>query len=91
MNQQANKQIIEAEKDNALKLSPLVVRNCVSHYESIRKKSTFTADIVNYINDFDSIIAIIEKSKMRAIRAVNREMIDVYWRECHYSAGNNHR
>lgn len=37
------------------------------------------ADIVNYNNDFDSIIAIIEKSKMRAIRAVNREMIEMYW------------
>ena len=37
------------------------------------------ADIVNYNNDFDSIIAIIEKSKMRAIRAVNREMIEMHW------------
>lgn len=37
------------------------------------------ADIVNYNNDFDNIIAIIEKSKMRAIRAVNREMIEMYW------------
>ena len=37
------------------------------------------ADIVNYSNDFDNIIAIIEKSKMRAIRAVNAEMIEMYW------------
>ena len=37
------------------------------------------ADIVNYNNDFDNIIAIIEKSKMRAIRAVNKEMIEMYW------------
>lgn len=37
------------------------------------------ADIVNYRNDFDNIIAIIEKSKVRAIKAVNREMIDMYW------------
>ena len=35
------------------------------------------ADIVNYSNDFDNIIAIIEKSKMRAIRAVNAEMIEM--------------
>lgn len=37
------------------------------------------ADIVNYNNDFESIIPIIEKSKMRAIRAVNAEMIEMYW------------
>ena len=37
------------------------------------------ADIVNYGNDFDNTIAIIEKAKVRAIRAVNREMIDMYW------------
>lgn len=37
------------------------------------------ADIVNYRNDFDNIIAIIEMSKVRAIKAVNREMIDMYW------------
>ena len=42
------------------------------------------ADIVNYINDFDNIIAIIEKSKMRAIRAVNAEMIEMYWQIGHY-------
>lgn len=36
------------------------------------------AEIVNHNNDFDNIIAIIEKSKMRAIRAVNREMIEMY-------------
>lgn len=36
-------------------------------------------DMVNYSNDFDNIIAIIEKSKMRAIRAVNAEMIEKYW------------
>ena len=37
------------------------------------------ADIVDYNNNFDNIIAIIEKSKMRAIRAVNIEMIEMYW------------
>ena len=42
------------------------------------------ADIVNYSNDFDNIIAIIEKSKMRAIRAVNAEMIEMYWQIGHY-------
>lgn len=42
------------------------------------------ADIVNYGNDFDNIIAIIEKAKVRAIRAVNREMIDMYWQIGHY-------
>ncbi|MBR5427260.1 MAG: DUF1016 family protein [Clostridia bacterium] len=37
------------------------------------------SELVNYDNEFDSIIAIIEKSKMRAIRAVNKEMIEMYW------------
>ena len=37
------------------------------------------ANIINYSSDFDNIIAIIEKSKMRAIKAVNREMIEMYW------------
>lgn len=36
-------------------------------------------DIVNYHDDFDNIIAIIEKSRTRALRAVNREMIEMYW------------
>lgn len=33
----------------------------------------------NYNNDFESIIAIIEQSKARAFRAVNAEMIEMYW------------
>ena len=37
------------------------------------------ADIINYNNDFENIIAIIEQSKTRAIRAVNAEMIEMYW------------
>jgi len=37
------------------------------------------ANITNYDNDFENIIAIIEQSKARAIKAVNREMIDMYW------------
>ena len=37
------------------------------------------ADIINYINDFENIVAIIEQSKTRAIKAVNREMIEMYW------------
>ena len=37
------------------------------------------ADIINYNSDFESIIAIIEQSKMRAIKAVNAEMIEMYW------------
>lgn len=37
------------------------------------------ADIINYNNDFERIIAIIEQSKARAIRAVNAEMIEMYW------------
>lgn len=36
-------------------------------------------DIINYNNIFESIIAIIEQSKTRAIRAVNAEMIEMYW------------
>ncbi len=37
------------------------------------------SDIINYNNDFKNLIAIIEKSKARAIRAVNAEMIEMYW------------
>ena len=37
------------------------------------------ADIVKYSNDFESIIDIIERSKARAIKAVNAEMIEMYW------------
>ena len=37
------------------------------------------ADIVKYSNDFESIIEIIERSKARAIKAVNTEMIEMYW------------
>ena len=36
-------------------------------------------DIVEYSNDFENIIKIIERSKARAIRAVNAEMIEMYW------------
>ena len=37
------------------------------------------SDIITYNNDFESIIAIIENSKSRAIKAVNAEMIEMYW------------
>ena len=37
------------------------------------------ADIIKYNNDFENIIAIIEHSKARAIKAVNAEMIEMYW------------
>ena len=37
------------------------------------------ADIIKYNNDFENIIQIIEQSKARAIRAVNAEMIEMYW------------
>ena len=37
------------------------------------------ADIIQYNNDFENIIAIIEHSKSRAIKAVNAEMIEMYW------------
>ena len=37
------------------------------------------SDIIKYSNDFESIIAIIENSKSRAIKAVNAEMIEMYW------------
>ena len=37
------------------------------------------ADIIKYNNDFENIIQIIERSKARAIRAVNAEMIEMYW------------
>lgn len=36
-------------------------------------------NINNYSNDFNNIIEIIERAKSRAIRAVNAEMIDMYW------------
>ncbi|MBR2336294.1 MAG: DUF1016 family protein [Clostridia bacterium] len=35
--------------------------------------------IKNYGDDLNNIIAIIERAKSRAIRAVNAEMIDMYW------------
>ncbi len=37
------------------------------------------SDIIKYNGDFESIIEIIERSKTRAIRAVNAEMIEMYW------------
>lgn len=37
-------------------------------------------DITKYSNDFENIIEIIERSKTRAIRAVNAEMIEMYCR-----------
>ena len=37
------------------------------------------ADIIEHNHDFESIIAIIEHSKARAMRAVNAEMIEMYW------------
>ena len=50
------------------------------------------ADIIQYNNDFENIIAIIERSKARAIRAVNAEMIEMYWQIGKYiseKAANN--
>lgn len=38
------------------------------------------ADIIKYNNDFENIIAVIEHSKARAIKAVNAEMIEMYWK-----------
>lgn len=37
------------------------------------------ADLINYNSDFENIIAIIEQYKMRAIKAVNAELIEMYW------------
>ena len=37
------------------------------------------ANIIKSNNDFEKIIAIIEQSKARAIKAVNAEMIEMYW------------
>ncbi len=36
-------------------------------------------DIIGYENDFNNIISIIENAKSRAIKAVNTEMIEMYW------------
>lgn len=50
------------------------------------------ADIIQYNNDFENIIAIIEHSKARAIKAVNAEMIEMYWQIGKYiseKAANN--
>ena len=50
------------------------------------------ADIIQYNNDFENIIAIIEYSKARAIKAVNAEMIEMYWQIGKYiseKAANN--
>lgn len=37
------------------------------------------SDVIKYNSDFENIIAIIEQSKTRAIKAVNAEMIEMYW------------
>lgn len=37
------------------------------------------AEIAKYNHDFENIIAIIEQSKARAMKAVNTEMIEMYW------------
>ena len=37
------------------------------------------ADIIQYSNDFETVISIIETAKARAIKAVNAEMIEMYW------------
>ena len=50
------------------------------------------ADIIQYNNDFENIIAIIEHSKARTIKAVNAEMIEMYWQIGKYiseKAANN--
>lgn len=36
-------------------------------------------EITNYEQDFEAIINIIESAKMRALKAVNTELIDMYW------------
>ncbi len=36
-------------------------------------------DIIDYENDFNTIISIIENAKLRAMKAVNTEMIEMYW------------
>ena len=48
------------------------------------------SDIINYNNDFENIIAIIEQSKARAIRAVNAEMIEMYWQIGKYISDKAH-
>ena len=37
------------------------------------------SDIIKPNNDFSNIISIIEKSKQRALKAVNAELINMYW------------
>lgn len=37
------------------------------------------SDIVKYDNDFQKIVSIIENAKIRAIKAVNTELIEMYW------------
>ena len=37
------------------------------------------SDIIKYENDFQKIVSIIENSKIRAIKAVNTELIEMYW------------
>lgn len=34
--------------------------------------------IINYENDFEAIVKIIEAAKLRAMKAVNTELIDMY-------------
>jgi len=37
------------------------------------------SDIIKYENDFQKIVSIIENAKIRAIKAVNTELIEMYW------------
>ena len=37
------------------------------------------SDIVEFGKDFENIVAIIEQSKIKAIKAVNAELIEMYW------------
>ena len=38
-----------------------------------------TKDIISANNDFGAVISIIENAKGRALKAVNAELINMYW------------
>ena len=46
-----------------------------------------STELTSPSNQFDEIIAIIEKAKARAIKAVNAELIQMYWNVGEYLSG----
>lgn len=47
---------------------------------SSEEKGIMVDEIINYERDFEAIVKIIETAKLRAMKAVNTELIDMYLR-----------